>query len=61
MSRPSDKEEQGGPDPQGQDSRNTLRDKLIGLGERSMRKSYYPELRERMEQLERFRLLLDIA
>ncbi|GFK94548.1 Sensor protein ZraS [Fundidesulfovibrio magnetotacticus] len=30
-----------------------LRDKLIGLGERSMRKSYYPELRERMDELDR--------
>ncbi|MBI4958798.1 MAG: PAS domain-containing protein [Desulfovibrio sp.] len=38
-----------------------LRDKLMGLGEHSMRKSYYPELRKRMEELERFRTLLDIA
>ena len=38
-----------------------LRDKLMGLGEHSMRKSYYPELRKRMEELERFRALLDIA
>lgn len=36
-----------------------LREKLIGLGEKSMRKSYYPELRQRMEDLERFRALLD--
>ncbi|EMG37227.1 PAS domain S-box [Desulfocurvibacter africanus PCS] len=36
-----------------------LREKLIGLGETSMRKSYYPELKERMEDLERFRALLD--
>jgi len=39
----------------------SLRDKLMGLGERSMRKSYYPELRARMEELERFRTLLDNA
>jgi len=36
-----------------------LRDRLIGLGEHSLRKSYYPELRERAAQLERFRVLLD--
>ncbi|HEY3297358.1 MAG TPA: PAS domain-containing protein, partial [Armatimonadota bacterium] len=33
-----------------------LREKIIGLGERSIRKSYYPEFRQR---LERFRALLD--
>ena len=38
---------------------NTLRDRLIGLGERSVRKSYYPELRDRLAELERFRALLD--
>ena len=43
-----------------QDTKN-LRDKLMGLGERSMRKSYYPELRARMDELERFRTLLDNA
>ncbi|MEW5774850.1 MAG: ATP-binding protein [Thermodesulfobacteriota bacterium] len=36
-----------------------LRDRLIGLGERSVRKSYYPELRSRLAELERFRALLD--
>ncbi|MFP4315993.1 MAG: PAS domain S-box protein [Desulfovibrionales bacterium] len=36
-----------------------LRDKIIGLGERSIRKSYYPMLQERMAELERFRALLD--
>ena len=36
-----------------------LRDKLIGLGESSMRKNYYPELQKRLEQLETFRSLLD--
>ncbi|WP_027368016.1 PAS domain-containing hybrid sensor histidine kinase/response regulator [Desulfocurvibacter africanus] len=36
-----------------------LRDKLIGLGERSVRKTYYPELQRRLSDLERFRVLLD--
>jgi len=36
-----------------------LRDRLIGLGERSVHKSYYPELRSRLSELERFRALLD--
>jgi PAS domain S-box-containing protein len=36
-----------------------LREKIIGLGERSGRKSFYPELRERLSALERFRALLD--
>lgn len=35
------------------------REKLIGLGERSISKSYYPELRHRLEELELFRALLD--
>jgi PAS domain S-box-containing protein len=33
--------------------------KLIGLGELSVRKSYYPELQRRLGELERFRALLD--
>ncbi len=32
--------------------RATLRDKIIGLGEKSTRKSYYPELQQRLEQLQ---------
>ncbi|MEW5958870.1 MAG: PAS domain S-box protein, partial [Chloroflexota bacterium] len=36
-----------------------LRAKIIGLGERSLRKSYYPELERRLIELERFRALLD--
>jgi PAS domain S-box-containing protein len=36
-----------------------LREKIIGLGERSLRKSYYPELKDRIADLERFRALLD--
>ncbi|WP_285907533.1 PAS domain-containing sensor histidine kinase [Pseudodesulfovibrio pelocollis] len=41
------------PDPGGE------REKLIGLGRRSISKSYYPELRNRLGELERFRSLLD--
>ncbi len=37
------------------------RDQIIGLGERSFRKSYYPELRRNLSRLERFRALLDFA
>lgn len=43
------------------ESGNFARDLLIGLGERSVRKIYYPELQQRMTELERFRLLLDQA
>lgn len=35
------------------------REKLIGLGKRSISKSYYPELRKRLDELEHFRALLD--
>jgi diguanylate cyclase (GGDEF)-like protein/PAS domain S-box-containing protein len=35
------------------------RDKIIGLGDRSIQKSYYPQLRLNMERLERFHTLLD--
>ncbi|MGC4117654.1 MAG: ATP-binding protein [Myxococcales bacterium] len=38
-----------------------LRRRIIGLGEQSLRKSYYPELRRRLDELERFRTLLDQA
>ncbi|CAJ35311.1 sensor histidine kinase [Methanocella arvoryzae] len=38
---------------------HSLRDKIIGLGERSFRKSYYPELQRRLADLEQFRALLD--
>ncbi len=36
-----------------------LRERIIGLGEDSLRKSYYPELRRRLDELDRFRTLLD--
>jgi len=35
------------------------REKIIGLGERSLRKTYYPELQQKLDELERFRYLLD--
>ncbi|OIQ49798.1 Non-motile and phage-resistance protein [Pseudodesulfovibrio hydrargyri] len=37
----------------------TEREKLIGLGKRSISKSYYPELKSRLDELEHFRALLD--
>ncbi|MDQ7830783.1 MAG: EAL domain-containing protein [Desulfovibrionaceae bacterium] len=39
----------------------TLRDELIGLGERSSRKSFYPELKKRLSELELTSVLLDQA
>lgn len=36
-----------------------LRAKIIGLGERSIQKNYYPELQQRLLELERFKALLD--
>ena len=36
-----------------------LRNKIIGLGERSQKKSYYPELKRRFNDLEKFKVLLD--
>ncbi len=38
-----------------------LRQRLIGLGERSIKKSYFPELKERRRELERFREIMDRA
>jgi diguanylate cyclase (GGDEF)-like protein/PAS domain S-box-containing protein len=37
------------------------RDRIIGLGERSFKKSYYPQLRDNLSRLERFRTLLDFS
>lgn len=37
------------------------REKIIGLGEKSTHKSYYPELKHRLDELERFRTLLDYS
>ncbi|GFM36609.1 PAS domain-containing sensor histidine kinase [Desulfovibrio psychrotolerans] len=44
----------------GEDSHAEL-EKLMGLGERSLRKSYYPELRRKIAELERFQVLVDNA
>ena len=44
-----------------EDHSKFTRELLIGLGEDSLRKNYYPELQARMADLERFRLLLDQA
>ena len=41
------------------DTLEALQRKLAGLGESSVRKTYYPELQERLEELERFKALLD--
>jgi len=41
------------------DNWDSIREKIIGLGEQSIRKSYYPELQDRLSELERFRALLD--
>ncbi|EKD34774.1 MAG: multi-sensor hybrid histidine kinase [uncultured bacterium] len=46
MKKPSDPEAS-------RDSREQLRQSIIGLGERSIRKSYYPELQQRIAELER--------
>jgi len=51
MGNHSDSDEVGG----------ALRERLIGLGEHSHRKSYYPELQKRLEELERFRAFLDYS
>lgn len=37
----------------------SLRNRIIGLGEKSIHKSYYPELQSRLAELERFRSMLD--
>ena len=41
------------------DDEATLQDMIVGLSGRSFRKSYYPQLRQNLEHLERFRTLLD--
>ncbi|HEY8907604.1 MAG TPA: PAS domain S-box protein, partial [Rhodoferax sp.] len=37
------------------DTGPSLRDKIVGLGERSIRKSYYPQLRQQLEEAEKNR------
>ncbi|MBM9604561.1 hybrid sensor histidine kinase/response regulator [Desulfopila inferna] len=39
--------------PSEQETRDLLRSKIIGLGEKSIRKSYYPELQQRIAELEK--------
>ncbi len=41
------------------EERSALRDRIIGLGERSFRKSYFPQLQTQLQRLERFRMLFD--
>ncbi|WP_211289528.1 hypothetical protein SPSIL_037630 [Sporomusa silvacetica DSM 10669] len=36
-----------------------LMDKLIGLGDKSIRKNYYPELQRRMDELEQLNVELE--
>lgn len=43
------------------ESWDALREKIIGLGEQSLRKNHYPELQRRLRDLERFRALLDAS
>lgn len=42
-----------------ENKRKEYRDRIIGLGEKSVKKSYYPQLQQRLAELERFRTLLD--
>lgn len=41
------------------DQYERLRERIVGLGEQSIRKSYYPELQRHIANLEQFRLMLD--
>lgn len=41
------------------DSYDDLRKKILGLGDSSFRKTYYPVLRHKQMELERFRIILD--
>ncbi|SPF32379.1 putative Histidine kinase [Syntrophobacter sp. SbD1] len=43
------------------DKWDALQARVTGLGERSFRKSYYPKLKEKLSELERFKALLDLA
>jgi len=53
MNRPSDT-----PDPEaGQWEK--LRERIIGLGEKSIRKSHYPQLQQQLKELAQFRLFMD--
>jgi PAS domain S-box-containing protein len=41
------------------DAPPSLRDRIIGLGERSIRKSYYPQLQQQLEEAEKSRIYLE--
>lgn len=41
------------------DALTSLQKKLAGLGDHSVRKTYYPELQHRLEELERFKAFID--
>ena len=41
------------------DALDALQEKLAGLGENSVRKTYYPELQQRLQELERFKAFID--
>ena len=41
------------------DPYDDLRKKILGLGDSSFRKTYYPVLRHKQMELERFRIILD--
>lgn len=41
------------------DTQELLRQKIIGLGEKSIRKSYYPELQKRIKEIEKVNTLLE--
>lgn len=47
--------------PSDSDDWEQRKSQIIGLGERSFRKNYYPQMRENLDRLQRFRLLLDRA
>ena len=57
MKKPS--ETPGNPADPRQDSWANRREEIMGLGEHSLRKTYYPELQQRLDELERFKELLD--
>ena len=42
-----------------ENGRTALRERIIGMGETSLHKSYYPLLQQRLAELERFRALID--
>lgn len=42
-----------------QEDRDILRERIIGMGETSVHKSYYPILQQRLSELERFRGFID--